>query len=53
VVAKEWVGTGITESGFIEKINQPPIKEMLKFEPMSDVEYDALVTFTELHKKKD
>ena len=52
-IVREWVrDLDNGKGGSIEKINTPKMTELLTCKPMSDVEYDALVTFTALHNNK-
>ena len=46
VKSSDYVGTGkgIDGSSYIDKINHRPVKDMLRLQLLSDVEYEALVT---------
>ena len=53
IVKSEYVGSGKGENGssYINLLDTPKLSEILSFKVMSDVEYGALVTMTEVHKQ--
>lgn len=54
VVKAEYVGNGKGENGssYIKLLDRPKLMDLLSFKVMSDVEYGALVTLTEVHKQE-
>ena len=52
-IKSEYVGNGKGENGgsYINLLDTPKLSELLSFKVMSDVEYGALVTMTEVHKQ--
>lgn len=48
VKSSDYVGTGKGTAGssYIDKINHKPVKEVIRLQILSDVEYDALVTMS-------
>lgn len=54
IIKSEYVGGGKGENGssYINTLDTPKLSELLSFKVMSDVEYGALVTMTEVHKQE-
>jgi hypothetical protein len=51
-VKSEYVGAGKGEDGgsYVTVLDRPKLMDLLSLKLMSDTEYNALVTFTEVHK---
>ena len=54
IIKSEYVGSGKGENGgsYINLLDTPKLSELLSFKVMSDVEYGALVTMTEVYKQE-
>jgi hypothetical protein len=52
-VKENWVGKAKSESGYVTVLDKPKLADLISLTVMSQIEYDALVTFTEVHKQQE